>query len=128
MSYASLLLPPAWLWSSIIPLATYYAFRGAIGNWYGMQQLNSTRHQSLKLPRWVIVSVYCTHDALLHFLCTVVGALSMCMFYRVCEASVVSADLDAGRAGLIVLALTLGLFGLTGQLPALLLQGKLPGR
>jgi hypothetical protein len=71
---------PAWYWAVATCLSAYYAFRGAVGNWFAHQTAQS-KPEAQKLPWWVIVSVFCVHDALFHFVSAIAGFVAVFVGY-----------------------------------------------
>src|SRR4030095_7062878 len=67
---------PAWYWVIAIAFSSYSAYRGYMGNWVAMVRQNRTiTHRKWK--NWEMISVFCVHDALFHFICSMAG-LSFC--------------------------------------------------
>ena len=111
---------PAWYWALALLLSSYFAFRGFVGHWYAQRQ-NATLY-----PRWVIIWVFCVHDALFHFVSAVSGFVAWFAGFGLYESMGSAPVIDAGRSVLLVFCVLFGLVGVTGQLPQLILQGKLP--
>ncbi|KRT70499.1 MAG: hypothetical protein XU15_C0004G0075 [candidate division NC10 bacterium CSP1-5] len=110
-----------------IGLSCYYAYRGYVGNWIAMVRENE------KIPvgrrtfaRWEIISVYCVHDLLFHFICSIAGFLTMLVVNNLYESLVSAPSFDTGKSVLLAFSFLFGIIGVTGQLPALIQQGKLP--
>jgi hypothetical protein len=100
----------------------YYAYRGFIGNKILFEQRNSDPNIKRKFEKWEYISVYCIGDAIFHFICSVVG------FYAFRQAIYMLGNkpFDVGNSILIVFLFLFSVLGISGQLPQLILQGKLP--
>jgi hypothetical protein len=117
---------PLWYWVIGSAFSAYYAYRGAVGNWFAQKQANTDRPEGNRLPSWVIISVYCPHDGLFHFVCAIAGFVVLFVGQGLYGSLAADASIDAGRSVLLVFCCLFGLLGVTGQLPQLILQGKLP--
>lgn len=116
---------PRWYWVTAIAFSCYYAYRGYMGNWVAMVRHNRTvAHRKLK--NWEIISVYCVHDALFHLICSMAGFIVLFVAKDLYESLRSTESFDAGKSLLLAFAILFGVIGVTGQLPQLLLQGKIP--
>ncbi len=119
---------PCWYWLVAILCSCYYAYRGYVGNWVAFVQKNEAIPEGKsKYPKWVVVSVYCLHDMIFHFVCSMAGFLTLHVAYNLSESVVSVQGSDAGKSILLVFCFLFGVVGVTGQLPSLIQQGKLPG-
>jgi len=108
-----------------ITLSCYYAYRGYVGNWIAMAQKNA-EIPPRRFARWEIISVYCIHDMLFHFICSVAGFFALLVVNHLFESLVSVSPFDTGKSLLLVFSFLFGIIGVTGQLPPLIQQGKLP--
>lgn len=111
---------PVWYGVIATLFSTYFAFRGFVGHWYAQKQ------NPHPYPHWVILWVFCAHDALFHFVSALSGFVAWFVGFGLYESMVNSSAIDAGQSVLLVFCVLFGLVGVTGQLPQLILQGKLP--
>jgi hypothetical protein len=118
---------PIWYWAIALLLSSYYAYRGVVGNWIAQRAQTESRPAELKLSNRIIISVFCLHDGLFHFLSSIAGFCALFVANDLYEALVAGPTFDAARSVLLVFAFLFGLIGATGQLPQLILQGKVPG-
>ena len=118
---------PAWYWLTTLVFSAYYAYRGFVGNWFALLAANQARPESAKFPRWAIISVFSGGDALFHFACSVAGFVCLFVSNALFETWVNAASFDAGRSVFLVFVFLFGFVGAAGQLPQLILQGKIPG-
>lgn len=73
------------------------------------------------------MSIFCTHDMLFHFFCSLAGFLALFIGNTLYESLNSNQAVDTGKSVLLVFAFLFGVVGATGQLPQLILQGKVPG-
>jgi hypothetical protein len=118
---------PAWYFVVAIAFSCYYAYRGYRGNWIAFAQRNEVIPEGKrKFLKWEIISIYCVHDMLFHFICSLAGFFTLLVAYNVYEQFVSDQDCEAGRSVLLVFSFLFGVIGVTGQLPPLIQLGKLP--
>jgi hypothetical protein len=79
-----------------------------------------------KFKPWEIISVFCVHDALFHFICSMAGFITLFVANSLYESLRSTESFDTGKSLLLAFAFLFGVIGVTGQLPQLLLQGKIP--
>jgi hypothetical protein len=118
---------PCWYQLVAIAFSCYYAYRGYRGNWIAQRQANEQRPEGHRLSKSTIVSVFCVHDMLFHFFCSLAGFLALFIADTLYESLASEQAFDTGKSVLLVFAFLFGVVGATGQLPQLILQGKLPG-
>lgn len=119
---------PVWYCVVAILFSCYYAYRGYVGNWVTFVQKNETIPDGKrKYAKWEVVSVYCLHDMIFHFVCSMAGFLTLEVACTLSESVVVGQGSDVGKSILLVFCFLFGVVGVTGQLPSLIQQGKLPG-
>lgn len=118
---------PWWYWVIAIVLSSYYAYRGYRGNLIAMEQKNrEIPATGRKFKRWEILSVFCIHDALFHLICSMAGFIILFVANDLYESLRSTESFDTGKSLLLAFAFLFGVIGVTGQLPQLLLQGKIP--
>lgn len=117
---------PWWYYFLAISLSLYYAYRGFIGNKILFEQKNSAKETTHKVNKWEYISVYCIGDAIFHLMSSIAGFLSIAIAYHIFLSIDFKKGLETGNAILFVFLLLFGIVGITGQLPALIQQGKLP--
>jgi hypothetical protein len=116
---------PAWYWVIAIAFSSYYAYRGYMGNWVAMVRQNRTiTHRKWK--NWEMISVFCVHDALFHFICSMARFIILFVANDLYASLRSTENFDTGKSLLLAFAFLFGVIGVTGQLPQLLLQGKIP--
>jgi hypothetical protein len=113
-------------WTIAIVLSHYYAYRGYMGNWFNMRELDEKRSEKHKLSDGQIISVFCIHDALFHFVSSLAGFLVLALAFTIYGSFDFSKPIDAGKSIMLTFSFLFGFIGATGQLPLLILQGKLP--
>jgi len=118
---------PSWYFVVALAFSCYYAYRGYMGNWIAQRAENEKRAEALRLSKSTIVSIFCVHDMLFHFFCSLAGFLALSIARILYHALVARPEFDTGRSVLLVFAFVFGFVGATGQLPQLILQGKVPG-
>lgn len=119
---------PVWYWVVAILLSCYYAYRGYVGNWVSFAQKNEAIPDGKrKYAKWEVVSVYCLHDMIFHFVCAMAGFLTLHVAFNLSQSVVSGQGADVGKSILLVFCFLFGVVGVTGQLPSLIQQGKLPG-
>jgi hypothetical protein len=116
---------PWWYWAIALVLSCYYAYRGYRGNWIAHREANEKRQH--RLSTGAIVSVFCVHDMLFHFFCSLAGFLALFVAGTLYESLVFAETFDTGKSVLLIFAFLFGVVGATGQLPQLILQGKVFG-
>ncbi len=115
---------PIWGVLFAVGLSCYYAYRGFKGNLFTLVEDNEKRKH--KLSRRDMVTVFCIHDALFHFLCSLAGFLALLVSLKIYKSLDFAQPLDTGKSLLLAFSFLFGVIGATGQLPQLILQGKLP--
>lgn len=118
---------PSWYRFIAIAFSCYYAYRGYRGNWIAQLRENEKRPEGSRLSKSAIVSIFCVHDMLFHFLCSLAGFLALFVASNLYESLASRQEYDTGKSVLLVFSFLFGVVGVTGQLPHLILQGKLPG-
>jgi hypothetical protein len=63
--------------------------------------------------------------AFFHFICSVAGFFTLLVAKKLYESLVSSESFDTGKSVLLAFAFLFGIIGVTGQLPALIQQGKI---
>ena len=101
----------------------YYAYRGFRGNWIAQLRENEKLPEASRLSKSAIVSIFCVHDVLFHFFCSLGGFLTLFIASTLYESLASAQQVDAGRSVLLVFSFLFGLVGATGQLPQLILRG-----
>jgi hypothetical protein len=116
-------------WYAVVALifSCYYGYRGYRGNWIAQRRANDERKEGQRLSTSAIVSIFCVHDMLFHFFCSVAGFLALFIANTLYESLVAAETFDTGKSVFLIFAFLFGVIGATGQLPQLLLQGKVPG-
>ena len=109
---------PCWYVVLTVGVTLFHVVRGALGQTYLNPALKQLKHS------WQKVVVFYVHDFLLHVVCTVSGFAALFVSFRLIEGGV--AQLAAHTSVLLVFFIIVGLAGITGQLAALLISGKLP--
>jgi len=106
----------------------YYGARGVVGQRIAAQLLNDElKSQNKRVWKgWEIVLVRYVQDFIFHFVCSVAGFVSLFIVVVTLQGSQSIADLQAGASVLLVFCFLLGLVGVCGQLPHLLLEGRFP--
>jgi hypothetical protein len=118
---------PCWYYFIALAFSCYYAYRGYRGNWIAQHRENLKRTDADKLSKSTIVSIFCVHDMIFHFICSLAGFLVLFVANSLYETLTLDQEFDTGRSVLLVFAFLFGIVGSTGQLPQLILQGKVPG-
>jgi hypothetical protein len=115
-----------WYYFIASVLSLYYAYRGFIGNKIAVEERNAQPLTKRKVEKWEYISVYCIGDAIFHFISSIAGFLSMAIAYHAYQSIDFQKGFETGNAILFVFLLLFGIVGITGQLPSLIQQGKLP--
>ena len=115
-----------WYYLIAISLSLYYAYRGFIGNKIAFEKKNSDPEKNYEFKKREYISVYCIGDALFHFMSSIAGFLAIAIAYHLYLSIDFKTGLETGNAIIFVFLLLFGFLGIAGQLPALILQGKLP--
>jgi hypothetical protein len=109
-------------------LSCYYAYRGYRGNWIAHREANEKRAKEHRLSTSAIVSIFCVHDMLFHFFCSLAGFLALFIAGTLYESLTSAETFDTGKSVLLIFAFLFGIAGATGRLPQLIQQGKVFGR
>ena len=110
-------------------LSPYYAYRGYEDNWFRQRELNAERKIAKLevLSSRDIITVYCIPDAIFHFLSSITGFFVLCVVFKMYQSlKFDDPTLDTGTSLLLALSFVFGIIGALGQLPQLILQGKVP--
>jgi predicted PurR-regulated permease PerM len=75
---------------------------------------------------WEVVLVRYVQDFIFHVVCALAGFLGLFFSVAALQEFKALAEVPAGAAVLIVFSFLLGLVGVCGQLPFLLLEGRFP--
>ncbi len=125
---------PVWYWILGLAVSLYQAYRG-----YRFQRIfaeeqnkeagqeNSTRKAFAH--RWSdfeIVVLRAASDAIFYFVCAATGFLAVFLLYYIGSSLPSLHQIDGGTSAVLIFLALFGLLGVTGQLPHLLQQGKLP--
>ena len=130
LSPVDLIVWPHWTYIALAGVAT--AFQGWRGWHNQLVYGNNPRHQNTpytgKQSYWSFVLSHCLADAILYVVSSVVGFASFFLAYRGFDEMIpVMKDASGGAVALLVFLLAVGVLGVSGQLPWLIQQGKLPG-
>jgi hypothetical protein len=113
---------PLWYWLSAFLVSAWHAFRGC--RYY---HLSVARARPFKAWRARDRAIVLYVQAIwLYFISSAAGFAALIVAYRMVTRADVS-GLTAGEAGLIALAFLFGFVGVSGELPQLAQQGKIPG-
>lgn len=119
---------PGWYWALATGASLYYGARGVVGQRIAAEQLNA----SLKAAKgrqwepWEVLFVRYIQDFIFHFVCSYAGFLALFVAIATLQEPVSFSQLQPGTAVLVVFSFLLGLVGVCGQLPHLLLEGRFP--
>src|SRR5947209_1796732 len=100
-----------------VVVSLYQAYRGFMFQWIlGVEQIQGARR----------VILLCIADMLTYFVCTLSGFAALCLL---AHSGILEAHLPstAGEATWLVFLAVYGLLGVTGKLPDVLPQMRLPG-
>jgi hypothetical protein len=119
---------PAWYWLLGIVCAVYQGVRGARFQWIfaaeqnrEAQQKNSPRLGVAHIwSRREIIVLRCAADAVLYSGASIAGFVALYWAYEVSQWD------PHGLGAVLIFLLLFGVLGVTGQLPHLFQQGKLP--
>mgnify|MGYP001616990682 CR=1 FL=1 len=118
---SSLIAAPWWYLVVGILVSLYHGYRGFMIQWhFGIPSTEKFRGA-------VRILILCVEDTLFYVVCSVAGFLALLAANHLYETVSNIQTIDAGRSILLVFAFSIGIIGITGQLPNLIQQGKIPG-
>jgi hypothetical protein len=119
---------PCWYVGLAVVASLYYGARGVLGQRIAAQLLNEELKAQKKRiwTAWEIVLVRYVQDFIFHFVCSVAGFLSLFIVVATLQCLQSIIELQAGASVILVFCFLLGLVGVCGQLPYLLLEGRFP--
>jgi hypothetical protein len=109
---------PCWYLTAAILVSSYQAYRGFMFQWIlGTKAIAATAHRVILL---------CVADMITYLVSAFSGFISLFVLYRLASHELDSANAQSDHALMIFLVLY-GILGVTGKLPDLLQNIKLPG-
>lgn len=127
---------PCWYMVISMILSFYYSIRGGRANY--LFNLNRIKEDDAKikndsaskrewpLNKWQSFWIYSLHDFIFHLICSLSGFFALYLLgtnYQVMSSNAAT----TGDSILIVFLSLYSIIGITGMLPQLIQQGKLPG-
>ena len=119
-----------WFWLIAFVVTAYHATR-AVFHQIRWREDENTGRAARNLKPWSLaeqVFIHRIHDALFHVVCSMGGFLAVHTFARVFNAIGSLSEIGAGTAILMSFLALVGLAGVAGVLPQILLYGKLLNR
>ena len=112
---------PWWYWLGALLVSTWHGFRGC---WYYRSLARDQRFAAWRTrDRVIVLYIQATW---LYFTSSAAGFATLIVAYRMATPAD-PGSVTAGQAGLIALAFLFGFLGVSGELPQLVQQGKIPG-
>ncbi len=116
---------PCWYLTVSFILCCYYSWRGARANYlFNVKRIETDNNYPINKRQafWI----YSLHDAVFHMICSLSGFLTL---YILCSnyQTMGSNETSAGDSILFIFLSLYSILGITGMLPQLIQQGKLPG-
>ena len=119
---------PTWYALVAAAFSLYYGTRGVVTHLIAAEQQNAAlaKNGAREIKTWENVVIRYVQDFIFNAVCCIAGFLSFFASYFLAQRVVDPNNTSAGIAIIIVAGFLLGIVGVSGQLPYLLLQGRLP--
>ena len=114
---------PRWYWLIASVLTLFHIIRGTFKERSRIRALPKDAPKPTKLEKWL---VHYFQDGLFRGICSVAGFCALAFGIFLANSFTHPIQVSAGAAALIIASFLIGLVGVTGNLPILLLTGRLP--
>lgn len=126
---------PCWFVVVGLIVSAYHGYRGyVLQRWTAQFQKHDVEQRAAKdgtTFKWFMsssetIAVRYVYDALFHFFCSIAGFAALRLASSIFNALPNIHDIPGGTGALLVFLVILGLLGVSGILPHVILLGKLP--
>ena len=126
---------PCWFAVVGLVVSAYHGYRGyVVQRWIAQSQRHDAEQRAAKdctTFKWFMsspetIAVRYVYDALFHFFCSIAGFAALWLAISVFNALPNIHDIPGGTGALLLFLVVLGLLGVVGILPHVILLGKLP--
>jgi hypothetical protein len=128
LSMALIKAIPNWYIAVAIAVSLYYGARGVVAHRIAADALNRkiAEEKGREWKKWEIIFVRYIQDFVFNFVCSMAGFVSLFFSYSIFTTLTNLSDIGVGTAILMIFLFLVGVIGISGQLPFLLLEGRLP--